>query len=502
MLTSLAVAGFATGRLGFPRETVEAEREAVAPAVAAEGVETPMVAATERPGVDEILALMPDARPLPLAEWLREADAGELREMWAALHRAGTDYWCTDLLFSRWCEIDPKEAVLAAHGTSWWQAPWRSWAVLDPEPAFRYARGIDANTQAVVLEALGRVDPDLAIGWLLADPELAPNTGSGGIAEGLAARHPEEAIAWYMRSPGLPTIWQLGTWAVGDPDAAAEWMQLAIARGWTVAGWRESVTRALRRFHAERLPEMIEQAPSGLWRRDLEHALFLNTLERNPHEAVAQALREPSRLVALRRLSAASLHFMHHDAQDARAMLDLALDEDPFLRFRLQRFILQDRRFGSERRTVRGVNSYAAIDELDEMSMRLRRADQVATMEQYLEAWRRRPEEVILNAMMPAIRQWSLEDNEGCREWVVGRGPVREECDDALLEIVISGRMLAHDFQADAELFQRMSETRQRTAATSFIERWRRSAPEALEEWLGQQAPWLGQLAQRLNERR
>ena len=237
---------------------------------------------TPRPGLEDVLAATGAERMRRLLAWLREATAGELPAMAAALRGGEFSQTGIGLLMDRWAELNPEAMLRWAGEQTGSAAPGReeltsnaftAWARVDFTAAWAAA---PRTLRGSVLLGLTANDPVRCLGILQSNPELLAIPGGVEVLGRLARYHPEAASALIAGASGP----QRGSaaaavalaWVRQDPDKAIAWLAglPPEVRSRTV---REAGVWIIQRL-PDRLPGILDGLPAGEARTLLETRAF------------------------------------------------------------------------------------------------------------------------------------------------------------------------------------------------------------------------------------
>jgi hypothetical protein len=277
---------------------------------------------------DDLLAL--DDRELygRLALWLLDATTADLAGFWKA-YQANRDpeMWVADLLFARWTQLDPDDALRAAGKDRQHQA-WWAWAVNDPATAVARVAGLQPELMGSVLRAIGQFHPELLDQVMAAHPEFVTGGAIEGVAKGLFRDDPAAAMEFLRQHRQGYDTRLLREWAHDDPKAAFAWVRQQLG-GYQATSQLNTVIDSLERENPALLRELASEQPPGKLRRQLDAAIFRNLLDTDPAAALAQARTTESPRLAAERLAEAARRMVGKDPGQAFALFSELLEKCP-----------------------------------------------------------------------------------------------------------------------------------------------------------------------------
>ncbi len=409
-----------------------------------------------------------------LGLWLVDAPAGEVARLWAVYQqRAEIDNWAMDLVFARWTRLDPLGAVRGAgakgSGSAWW-----SWAINDPAAAVARVTELAPDKAGFVMRAIGSFHPELAQQVLAEHPEFGEWNAIEGIAEGMARDDPRAALEFLREHQRFFDTGVLEDWARDDPQAAFEWAR-SQSGGFYGGQFMRTLVAMLERENPEVLAELAAAQPPGRLRRELDAALFRNTLDRDPEEALQQARASQTPRLAAERLAEVGQRLAGRDPERAFAIYAEMLERCPDAMSRLQ---MVEYPGGS-------TGTGGAVGGATEFTEQLVRANPQRMMELALATGPEAPNRYSESLFDRVAGTWAQQDAEAFGAWVEVQpgGPHRDDAANALAD-VLAGRQR---FDEAAEWLVRVDDERRREPAIErLVARWAGADRAAAAAWLGQ----------------
>lgn len=262
-----------------------------------------------------------------LALWLLDATDAEIAEFWDSSRKTGeVDEATADLLFFHWIRKDARAALDAAKNSGHEESAWWAWTIHDPQAALAAIPAAGDERRSAVMWALVNFHPELAL-QANADPALAPSIHSVRLAEILAKKDPEAAIALLAKEGWPDPSGPLKQWARDDPQAALDWLNAHAPGNDTKlrAAFLETVTRE----DPDGLAALAAAAPSGEMKWQLEAAAFRHSLEADPAAALEAARATDAPQLAAERLALVGKKMVADDPKAALGMLGELLEKFP-----------------------------------------------------------------------------------------------------------------------------------------------------------------------------
>lgn len=279
--------------------------------------------------LDDLLALGDRELYGRLALWLLDATTADLARFWTAYQaKRQPDTWVADLLFARWTQLDPDDALRAA-GKDRQNIVWWAWAINDPATAVARVAGLGPDLMGSVLRAIGQFHPELLAKVMAAHPEFVTGQAIEGVAKGLFREDPETALEFLRQHRQLfDDTKLLREWAHDDPKAAFAWMQKQLG-GYQATSQLTTLIDTLERENPAMLRELASEQPPGKLRRQMDAAIFRNLLDTDPAAALAQARVIESPRLAAERLADAARRMLAKDPEQSYALFTELLDKCP-----------------------------------------------------------------------------------------------------------------------------------------------------------------------------
>ena len=279
--------------------------------------------------LDDLLAVGDRELYGRLALWVLDASTADLARFWAAYQaKRQPEMWVADLLFARWTQLDPGDALRAA-GKDRQNIVWWAWAINDPATAVARVAGLGPDQMGSVLRAIGQFHPELLDKVMAAHPEFVTGGAIEGVAKGLFRDDPETALEFLRQHRQLFYDTKLlREWAQDDPKAAFAWMQKQLG-GYQATSQLSTLIDTLERENPAMLRELASEQPPGKLRRQLDAAIFRNMLDTDPAAALAQARAIESPRLAAERLADAARRMVAKDPEQAYALFTELLEKCP-----------------------------------------------------------------------------------------------------------------------------------------------------------------------------
>jgi hypothetical protein len=279
--------------------------------------------------LDDLLALGDRELYGRLALWVLDASTADLARFWTAYQaKRQPEMWVTDLLFARWTQIDPGDALRAA-GKDRQNIVWWAWAINDPATAVARVAGLGPDLMGSVVRAIGQFHPELLDKVMAAHPEFVTANAIEGVAKGLFREDPETALEFLRQHRQLFYDTKLlREWAQDDPKAAFAWMQKQLG-GYQASSQLSTLIDTLERENPAMLRELASEQPPGKLRRQMDVAIFRNLLDTDPAAALAQVRAIESPRLAAERLADAARRMVAKDPEQAIALFSELLEKCP-----------------------------------------------------------------------------------------------------------------------------------------------------------------------------
>jgi hypothetical protein len=279
--------------------------------------------------LDDLLALGDRELYGRLALWVLDASTADLARFRTAYQaKRQPEMWVTDLLFARWTQLDPDDALRAA-GKDRQNIVWWAWAINDPATAVARVAGLGPDLMGSVLRAIGQFHPELLDKVMAAHPEFVTGGAIEGVAKGLFREDPETALEFLRQHRQLFYDTKLlREWAQDDPKAAFAWMQKQLG-GYQATSQLTTLIDTLERENPAMLRELASEQPPGKLRRQMDAAIFRNLLDTDPAAALAQARAIESPRLAAERLADAARRMVAKDPEQSYALFTELLEKCP-----------------------------------------------------------------------------------------------------------------------------------------------------------------------------
>ena len=324
-----------------------------------------------------------------MALWSLNASPEELADHWDKVIASGErDVNTLDQLMTYWVRRDPHGALAHTQGGD--QANRCYWALarIDPQLALDSVDPKNTRGLAMVLRAIGQVDPGRALALMDQYSGYDREAVIEGITEGLADLDPEQAVKFSAEQNDFEEG-RLRWWLAKDPRAAFAWsLENQALSGDTLAEFLPVLMSEDSAYFAAE----IARLPTGRFKQDLlkEQAGFF-------------AGQDPER----------AFDFVNAHEGKARLALMGAMGEplfarDPDLAKGLLRTLLDEENFGTH---DPGLMYFDWVDSMIE-------SDPVSVLEIAREASLGSDEVEVSSPESTAFSKWLRSDAEASKEWV------------------------------------------------------------------------------------
>lgn len=417
--------------------------------------------------LETILKIDPVAEYGRLALWMLDAGPDDIAAYWDHYRaRPNRSNDINDLIFINWARIDPEAAVAKSAGTPDEHYAWWAWGCHDPATALAEVQARNPDRINNVTWALGEFHAEWAREHFEEIPEAYRDNVFRGMVKWDDAADPA-LILDFMAEQGRGTDARMFKSLVRkDPWAAYDRVIESGGKDSMAYGGdhpMDLLISNMAEIHPDLLERMAQLTRPGELKRKMEASAFDSLLQKEPAEAIRQAMEEKAPAIAAERLAKTGAALLETDPDRAFDMAERIFD-------------LPRAAWSGEVRidNENGYQSRGGSSVGGEFLTGLVARDPRRTMEVAMASGESSP-----RAVERVAGLWANQDLYGFSEWVSAQQP--SESRSAAAELLVH-RLSNDGMHADAMAWC-ASEERLRPHLQRLFQQWHQNDPAAAREW-------------------